>query len=75
MGPWGQVHPAYDRDLRADVDLLDDHAVAHQSGISCGSVQTEKTCVRGASKTRSTRISSSFGVVTVVSFIFSSPPA
>src|SRR5437870_3908010 len=41
----------------------------HHSGISFGSVQTEKTCVRGASKIRSTRISSSFGVVTVVSFI------
>src|SRR5260221_4321458 len=41
----------------------------HHSGISCGSVQTENTCARGASKTRSTRISSSFGVVTVVSFI------
>src|SRR4029077_4428274 len=39
------------------------------SGISCGSGNTEKTCARGASKTRSTRISSSFGVVTVVSFI------
>src|SRR5713101_5040242 len=41
----------------------------HHSGISFGSVQTEKTCGRGASKIRSTRISSSFGVVTVVSFI------
>ncbi|MDQ3994736.1 MAG: hypothetical protein M3265_08065 [Actinomycetota bacterium] len=41
----------------------------HHSGISCGSVQKEKTCARGASKTRSTRISSSFGVVTVVGFI------
>src|SRR6185312_8781441 len=41
----------------------------HHSGISSGSVQTEKTCARGASKVRSTRISSSFGVVTVVSFI------
>src|SRR6476646_2120696 len=41
----------------------------HHSGISSGSVQTEKTCARGASKTRSTRISSSLGVVTVVSFI------
>src|SRR6185437_1316734 len=41
----------------------------HHSGISFGSVQTEKTCARGASKIRSTRISSSFGVVTVVSFI------
>src|SRR5713101_4678200 len=41
----------------------------HHSGISVGSVQTEKTCARGASKIRSTRISSSFGVVTVVSFI------
>src|SRR5438067_1548592 len=41
----------------------------HHSGTSFGSVQTEKTCVRGASKIRSTRISSSFGVVTVVSFI------
>src|SRR5216117_3685531 len=40
----------------------------HHSGISFGSVQTEKTCARGASKIRSTRISSSFGVVTVVSF-------
>src|SRR5947209_8678763 len=29
----------------------------------------EKTCARGASKIRSTRISSSLGVVTVVSFI------
>src|SRR5213596_3230914 len=38
----------------------------HHSGISFGSVQTEKTCARGASKIRSTRISSSFGVVTVV---------
>ena len=47
----------------------------HHSGISCGSVQTEKTCARGASKTRSTRISSSVGAVTAVSFIFSSPPA
>jgi hypothetical protein len=33
----------------------------HHSGISVGSVQTEKTCARGASKIRSTRISSSFG--------------
>ena len=41
----------------------------HHSGISFGSVQTEKTCARGASKIRSTRISSSFGVVTVVVFI------
>src|SRR6266498_925088 len=41
----------------------------HHSGISFGSVQTEKTCARGASKVRSTRISSSFGVVTVVVFI------
>src|SRR5207249_1609260 len=41
----------------------------HHSGISFGSVQTEKTCARGASKIRSTRISSSFGVVTVVSFM------
>src|SRR5437870_8100581 len=41
----------------------------YHSGISVGSVQTQKTCVRGASKIRSTRISSSFGVVTVVSFI------
>src|SRR3954465_8614364 len=41
----------------------------HHSGISFGSVQTEKTCARGASNVRSTRISSSFGVVTVVSFI------
>src|SRR6185437_11368915 len=41
----------------------------HHSGISFGSVQTEKTWARGASKTRSTRISSSFGVVTVVVFI------
>src|SRR6185437_1463822 len=41
----------------------------HHSGISFGSVQTEKTCPRGASKTRSTRISSSFGVLTVVSFL------
>src|SRR6185312_2923303 len=40
----------------------------HHSGISWGSVQTEKTCARGASKTRSTRISSSLGVATVVSF-------
>ncbi len=47
----------------------------HHSGISSGSVQTEKTCGRGASKTRSTRISSSFGVVTVVSFTVSSRPA
>src|SRR5438874_12748704 len=41
----------------------------HHSGISFGSVQPEKTCARGASKIRSTRISSSFGVVTVVGFI------
>src|SRR5205085_7714421 len=41
----------------------------HHSGISFGSVQTEKTCGRGASKIRSTQISSSFGVVTAVSFI------
>src|SRR5919112_1220634 len=41
----------------------------HHSGISSGSVQTEKTCARGASKIRSTRISRSLGVVTVVSFI------
>src|SRR6266550_8008510 len=41
----------------------------HHSGISFGSVQMEKTCARGASKIRSTRISSSFGVVTVVAFI------
>src|SRR3989475_2300993 len=41
----------------------------HHSGISFGSVQTEKTCARGASKIRSTRISSSFGLVTVVVFI------
>src|SRR4029079_18912952 len=41
----------------------------HHSGISAGSVQTEKTWSRGASKTRSTLISSSFGVVTAVSFI------
>jgi uncharacterized protein YdhG (YjbR/CyaY superfamily) len=41
----------------------------HHSGISFASVQTEKTCARGASKIRSTRISSSFGVVTVVVFI------
>ncbi|MGZ4319297.1 MAG: hypothetical protein ACXVRD_08240 [Gaiellaceae bacterium] len=47
----------------------------HHSGISCGSVHTEKTCARGASKTRSTRISSSLGVVTMVSFTVSSPPA
>src|SRR6478735_1537019 len=40
----------------------------HHSGINCGSVQTEKTCSRGASKIRSTRISSSFGVLTAVSF-------
>src|SRR5436853_3902035 len=45
----------------------------HHSGISFGSVQTEKTCARGALKIRSTRISSSFGVVTVVGFILSSP--
>src|SRR5260221_11665873 len=41
----------------------------HRSGISSGSVQTEKTWARGASKIRSTRISSSFGVVTVASLI------
>src|SRR5260370_36540159 len=40
----------------------------HHSGIRLGSVQTEKTCARGASKIRSTRISSSSGVVTVVAF-------
>jgi hypothetical protein len=66
---------SYDRDLRADVDLLDDHAVAHQSGINCGSVQTEKTCVRRRVEDPLDAISSSFGVVTVVSFIVSSPPA
>src|ERR1700757_782574 len=41
----------------------------HHSGMRSGFVQTEKTWSRGASKTRSTRISSSLGVVTVVSFI------